>query len=547
MKKILISLAALLVCGSMYAQIDPTVEVSRQYKVNIADIERPRTADAAVDDSLQRFNVNFDYSIFNRPYTDLYEFTPYQTDSISKVTHRRPPFIMAQLGSQFPLAPEFMLKSQLVTKPRLNIGLDADFKGAFAALDYLGQEDALGVLRLNGGLNGTLKHAWKKGELTLGVGYRSDAYTDAYMDNGLSHNVNSLEVAFNVSSADPQENSVYYNFDFNFVTAAKTLSGLPQMDTTYDNSKMSIRGTLGTSFERHRIYVNMIYQNAVSGTGDNKLNVGLLEFMPIYEYVLFPFKVRAGARFGNKYIGADAATTIHPELDLKVEVLKNTLWLRGVLSGGNELNSLVDYFHQAPWLCNGLLGDVNNASQVIGVRNLESKISLESIIAGRFALSPFIAYNSYSNKMHFRTAFTDTDLPVLLPMYSDYAVTQLGVETSWKSRNLTVTGNLVHNNAFNGDDHNVYMVPEWQLAASTEFNVKRRIFLNAAYTFESRRTTWGGVIPDYSDLTVTLTGVINRHFSVYVKGGNLLNNMNYRYFEIPELPRNIGGGLRINF
>ena len=60
MKRILTIVATILFCGSLYAQIDPTVEVSRQYKVNIADIDRPMTDDHSVADSLQRFDVDFD-------------------------------------------------------------------------------------------------------------------------------------------------------------------------------------------------------------------------------------------------------------------------------------------------------------------------------------------------------------------------------------------------------------------------------------------------------------------------------------------------------
>ena len=540
-------MATILFCGSLYAQIDPTVEVSRQYKVNIADIDRPMTDDHSVADSLQRFNVDFDYSIFNRPYTDLYEFTPYQTDSISKVTRRRPPYLMAQVGSQIPFSADMMLRSQLVARPKLNIGVDADLKGTVADLDYRGADKALGVVRVDGGLSANLRTAWKKGELTAVVGYKNSDYQDEYMENPLAHYVNSLAVDLNLVSADPQENSVFYNVDFNYVTAAKKLAGLPAMDTTYHNSKMSIKGTLGSSFDIHRVYVNMIYQMAVAGRGDEKLNVGLLEFMPVYEYYQGPFKMRVGARFGNTYIGADANTTIHPEADIKFEVLKNTIWLRGVVSGGNELNSLVDYMHDAPWLCNALKGYTNTAEEVLGVRNIESKISIETIIAGRFALSPYIGYNSYKNRLQLRTEFVPTGLPILLPMYSDYAVTQIGLETSWKSKNLTITGNLKHNNSFTKTEEPVYMVADWMADASLEYNLKRRFFINAAYTYQSSRLSWGGDIPPYSDLTVVLTGVINRHFSVYVKGGNLLNNVNYRYFEIPELPLNIGGGVRINF
>ena len=547
MKRILTLLAATLLYCNVFAQIDPTVEVSRHYKVNVADIERPQTTDNHVADSLQKFDVGFDYSIFDRPYTDLYEFTPYQTDSISKVVRRRPPVLMAQLGAQYPLAPEAVLRTQLVTRPRLNIGLDGNLKGAFTTFDYLGQENLLRALHLNGGVSGNLKYSWSTGELTTGVNYKLDQYTDAIEEDALAHTINSFEVGVNLASANPADGSVFYNINFNYEQANKQLNGLTPVDTLYNNSRLSLKGTLGSSFGRHRVYVDLKYQNASSGLEEQKVNVGLLEFMPMYEYASGPLKLRAGARFGNKYIGTDASTTIHPEVDIKFELIKNTIWLRGLLSGGNELNSLVDYIHDAPWLCNGLDGQAAVASDAICVRNLESKISIESIVAGRFALSPYIAYSNFSNKIQLRTGFTESGLPYLLPEYSDYKVTQWGVETSWKSKNLTINAHLRHNNPFTDTEDPVYMVADWQVGGSLEFNIKRRLFLNASYVYESEKESWGGVIPKYSDLNVVLTWVITRNLSVYLKGGNLLNNPNFRYFEIPELPRNIGGGIRINF
>ncbi len=547
MKRILTLAASLLLCSGLYAQIDPTVEVSRNYKVNVADIEKPISPDFFVDDSLQKFDVAFDYSIFERPYTDLYEFTPYQTDSISKVVRRRPPRMMVQAGTQFPFSPEVMFRSQLVTKPRLNVGIDADFRTLMNKMDYLGEEKALSTDRLGAGVGAHLKHAWSTGELTAGIGVKMDAYNDEYASNELTHNMTLGNLFFHLTSANPTENSVFYTLDFNYAAAAKTLGGLPELDTTYNNSRMSLKGTIGSSFDKHRVYVNMVYQTAISGKGESKVNVGLLEFMPVYEYAQGRFKVRAGARFGNKYIGTDASTTIHPEADFKLELLKNNLWIRAIVSGGNEHNSLVDYIADAPWLCSGLEKSEATATDAIGVRNLESKLSLESIIAGRFAFSPYVAFNNYSHKMQLHTVFSSTGLPLLLPLYSDYKVAQLGFETSWKSKNLTVNANLNHNNAYNGTEEPVNMIADWTWGASMEFNVKRRVFVNASYAYESSRRAWEGEIPDYKDLSVTLTGVINRHISAYVKGGNLLDNMNYRFYEIPEIGRNIGGGVRINF
>ena len=73
-----------------------TVEVSRPYDVNLDGIRKPAIP-TSVDDSLQRFDVHFDYSIFNRPYGDLYDFTPYETIQLATVGANRTPFVYTRL------------------------------------------------------------------------------------------------------------------------------------------------------------------------------------------------------------------------------------------------------------------------------------------------------------------------------------------------------------------------------------------------------------------------------------------------------------------
>ena len=54
-------------------------------------------------------------------------------------------------------------------------------------------------------------------------------------------------------------------------------------------------------------------------------------------------------------------------------------------------------------------------------------------------------------------------------------------------------------------------------------------------------------IPAFVNLTAQIDYRINRHFSVYLKGENLLGNKNWRYAGIMERPLNAGGGIAINF
>ena len=88
MKRTAILILSLL-CGvlTLRAQV-ATVEVSRPYDVNLDGIRKPAIP-TSVDDSLHRFDVHFDYSIFNRPYGDLYDFTPYESIQLSTRSEER--------------------------------------------------------------------------------------------------------------------------------------------------------------------------------------------------------------------------------------------------------------------------------------------------------------------------------------------------------------------------------------------------------------------------------------------------------------------------
>ncbi|MCF0172348.1 MAG: TonB-dependent receptor, partial [Bacteroidales bacterium] len=141
-----------------------------------------------------------------------------------------------------------------------------------------------------------------------------------------------------------------------------------------------------------------------------------------------------------------------------------------------------------------------------------------------------------------------TGLPFLIPVLSSYDVTSFGVETSWKSRNLNITAKLQSNDYKGAGDAEVYMLPKMEISSSVAYDIKKRFFVGADFHYESEKNSWhGGKVPDYIDLSATATYVVNRHLSAYIKGGNLLNRHNFRYFEIPEIPLNIGGGVSVKF
>ena len=77
MKKILTA-AAILVCATSLAQnLNPTVEVTNIYQGNPSEVHKPQ-AKMAIPDSLMRFDMDFGYEVFEKPYQGAYNFKPYQ-------------------------------------------------------------------------------------------------------------------------------------------------------------------------------------------------------------------------------------------------------------------------------------------------------------------------------------------------------------------------------------------------------------------------------------------------------------------------------------
>ena len=70
------TIAALVASYSLGAQdLDPTVVVRRAYEGKLIEAHKPQL-DMQVPDSVTRFDLDFDYSVFDKPYRGAYEFNP---------------------------------------------------------------------------------------------------------------------------------------------------------------------------------------------------------------------------------------------------------------------------------------------------------------------------------------------------------------------------------------------------------------------------------------------------------------------------------------
>src|SRR5574344_2911395 len=71
--------------GNIFGQdsINPTVEVRREFDGKLLEISKS-PLDTKYSDTLMKFNLQFDYSFFDRPYSDLYEFSPIESVNLNR-------------------------------------------------------------------------------------------------------------------------------------------------------------------------------------------------------------------------------------------------------------------------------------------------------------------------------------------------------------------------------------------------------------------------------------------------------------------------------
>ena len=101
MKRTFIYVAAVLISAVMQAQdLDPTVEVSRVYEGKLIEVRKP-VMEMAIPDTLYRFDLDFDYSVFDNPYRGSYEFNPYMLDMRPESNLRNPSAFYLNAGAGY--------------------------------------------------------------------------------------------------------------------------------------------------------------------------------------------------------------------------------------------------------------------------------------------------------------------------------------------------------------------------------------------------------------------------------------------------------------
>lgn len=338
---IAVSLTALAAVWTAGAQnLNPTVEVTNQFEGKVMEVTKP-VVDMAVPDSLLRFDLAFDYSVFDTPYKGTYEFSPYLLDMKPQPDAYRGSSLYLRLGAGYPLHPtaDFVWSPELSGPFQVNVfGMHRSYVGGYKArlgdfgADYKGYD-----MLSRAGVDG--RYDYTDGAFTFGAGYygihtKQDLVTAGYNAFDLKLGAQSL-----VSAAN------YFHYD-----VAAAFRGASQGNDISDNLNtvhFSLDATAGPVFDAGHALLIDAHVGIDAYSGLFSAHTGLMSVTPKYVLNADRWRISAGLRLAAvlrsedewmRYgLAGQQSQVIYPDVRVGYEAVADRLNLYVSATGGDHV------------------------------------------------------------------------------------------------------------------------------------------------------------------------------------------------------------------
>ncbi len=593
--KCIITISAILLYGqSALAQnIDPTVEVQRDFDGRMTNIHKSHLK-STIPDSLSNFNLSFNYSIFNKPYKDLYEFSPLPSADLQGKVEEKMPVFLAKAGLGFPLTPLAEIYYQPKLKGGNTLQLNAAYNGFYGNLNTLSIDPKrLEIVKnkefeshssnTDFGAGATYGYHWKNGELSLDLGYNANAcsyygfYTapstavsEKFMTDSCSHKWQQLGARFNIRSVDARVSKVRFHYNLN-INYLNTADKLPQNSVIYDVSKgnkmnenyIRAYGEFGPTIGKYNmITIGFNSENALySGIQDYKY--GIYEIIPQYTFEKGRFKFKGGVKISGRYKSKEQTDIYHNTIfavgEISFELARRNLWLYGIVDGGNCINSYSMLLGENRWIAQDT--DLRAGSVPFLVKG-----GFRGQIRNKFSYNLYARYAVHNGLVQYvgglpsAAAYPVNKDSRLNAIYSNHREFTLGGELKWESKSVSAGTCVEYSNYTRGKKSTLkdglraigYAPFKWDLHAT--YNYRERIWIGITSNFRGATPTWFVAYPDdeiecspFLNLGVNAKYAISRNLSVYIYGENLLDSQIQHYPQYLEKGISFGAGILVKF
>lgn len=578
---------------------NPTVVVTNKYMA-ATENARKGGVEMAVPDSVRRFDMTFDYSVFDKPYRGAYEFSPYSVKMKPSSGSRSQGWFYMDAGLGYTLHPELDLVYTPVSNGRLSLdiyGSHRSFAGDYRKVGLDGRQRLTGLksdgkrqywgdwnydMDNDAGLS--LRYDWPRVGMTADLAYEGLQQRDWLRSRSLDKGVSGLRVF----SKDTVGGGVKFEAWMKYRLAHDCMSpkyGVPLDGSGPDRSGLSLgehsfaTGAVIDIYTRKkgRIFVDVnadvaSYMNAEVPLYMNPLThtAAVLELAPGYRLNVRGWSFDLGLKIDIPFVSDDAGAEnaansqyVYPALKISYDFTRLPLGLRFEVEGGERMNSYsstVGEYRHYGMACSGLSSHPVLANTV---ERVKATFALDGRIRSVFGYGAFISYSERASSALESVRMADLvlgdvgQLPVYDLSYASSGLLCAGADAHYSDDWGRVDFGLRYNGLFVRDDTLEYIAPAALTGdLSVSFNIMKRFFAGVGCEFSTARrgriADGSGTLTDYSipafgEPYFSAEFRYSRSLSFWLKGCRLTGQTIQRTPLYAERGPEITAGVRLSF
>lgn len=538
--------------------LDPTVEVSKAYEGKLMEVHKPRLM-MAVPDSVLRFDLDFDYSVSDSPYKGAYEFSPYTLDMKPSPTVRDMNSFYLKAGVGYQLHPVFdAVWSPFFKGPfRMNAyASHRSFIGNYWTMDSpVDDGDAVVFdrmkkadgstrswpgydLRSKAGFEG--RYDWSNMLLGFDIGYFGLHQQDRLFHvTGRAYDAATARIA--VASKNHPDVPLGYHADLFYRFAEDKMSDTASADSYLKENDFSVDGGVSYSFfNGDRLGLKMGFRMAMTD-GCVYTRGGDVDVVPHYVMSRDRWNFDLGVRISSSFksdvfseMYSYEEQMIYPDVRVEFRAIPDALKLYLNIGGDSKVNSYSDIIARDP------RADIRYGRQVWEVLDItDEKIAISAGAEGRIGkrLSYGIegGYVRYGNVLADGVVMTYGPSSRWLPAlgYCSYDRTFVSLDWLLDADHFRFDGKVDYS-YYSGlsltTGRGIILPASLTGDVAFRYDWKDRVLFGVDCVFSTARkgtALYGdrvidASVPGYADLGVELEYVVNRKFSAWARGGNLL-------------------------
>lgn len=564
MRKIyLVSAAMLMTAAVSFGQnFNPTVEVTNTYQGNASEVHKPLLG-MNVPDSLLRFDLDFDYEVFEKPYQGAYSFKPYMLNMRPAKDAWRGRQLYLKAGAGYTLHPQFEFVFSPERKGPFQMSVYASHKSYFGNYHEIKPElqDGLYRMKKSGGKFGGYdaltsagfdgRYNWDRTILSFGIGY----YGLAAKDSVMSRSYNAFDFNARVRSNNDSESYFLYDIGLRGRVANDGLDyksfSFPDGVTVDKQNEnwVLLDGLVGPVVNNSRSILVGFEAESASYSRLYDGNVGRVALIPSYRFKSGRWNLNLGVKlefmfrndadtlsFGK--MGGGKGQIVYPDAHISFAAGGNVA-LYADATGGSRLNTYSSQIsanhHLNPSFLVAPVYELITPLVDNTVEKVNARIGVRGSAASSFQFDVNGGVGLYGNALMESGFFNaDGDLVPSLT-YSDINLIYANVLLGWKSNRVKVDADFRYRGVSFPDKDAMnlgFALPKYSGGLRATYDISSRLYAGVAMEASSWREgkCVSAVseelakvrVPGYVDLGVNCGYKFNRKLEFWLESGNLL-------------------------